>query len=235
MTRSALKITRSPERQELASAIGHAEKVEIEVGRITALVDAAETAAADADDRLKAARAAVVDARSAQVATYEAAIEQGHPAPRDDAVQDALHRETGAQEHLAAMHAALSSLQDKLDDAKIGAEKAREVVTAGVRSVLDEAMETFLEETEQLQDELVQRRMILRYVNQAALPKWPSPADQGNIRDRVRDFTNVDVPRSDYSSRYTDTSYPEILQWRDAIAALQRDADAALPQIGALS
>lgn len=232
MAKAALKSAhvRSPEREQLASAIDRAEKAANEVERLQSLVTTAETAANTANDRLREARVAVSEARAAQADVYEAALEQGHPPPRDDAVQDAVRRETEAQEHMTATNAALSSLQDKLDDARIGTEKACEAVTAATRSVLDEAMETFLEETERLQAELVQRRTILQYVNQAALPKWPSPADRGNIRDRIRHFTQVDVPRADYSSRYTDSSYPEILLWRDAIAALQRDADAPLPE-----
>ncbi len=233
MAKAALKSAhvRSMERQELASAIDRAEKAATEVGRLQSVVIAAQMEASTAIDKLREARATLSGARTAQAEVYEAALEQGHPPPRDDAVQDAIRREAEAQEHANAANAALSSLQDKLADAELGVEKAREAITAAVRSVLDVAMETFLEETERLQTELVERRTILQFVNQASLPKWgSSPGNRDDIRDRIRNFTDLNVPRADYSSHYLDSSYPEILPWRDAIAALQCDPNAPLPE-----
>lgn len=224
MTRSALKITRSSERQELASAIGHAEKAAVEVGRITALVDAAETAAADVEDRLRAACAAVSDARAAQAATYEAAIEQGHPAPRDDSVRDALNEAFNAEEQASATTAALGSLKSKLDDAKDRHRQKREHVAWLAAAVVASETRAYFEKVVRMQAELGDHREILLFLRRSFNAADPDLAHE------IGDFLAARVFPKQLHHRLEENPWPEVIPWRDAIAALQRDADAPLPE-----
>lgn len=220
---------RSPEREALRIAIDAVDKAGVEVVRRREAVTNAQAACDAARNRLSEASAASAAARTAQAKVYESAIEQGHPPPRDETVQQCSQAESDARDEVSLAESALERLRTKLSDAENAQRDRRNDVTTVIRAIVDGALEPMLEETKRLEREVAHRRLVLSFLNASCRPEFSLPSDP-DIRQRVSVHSETSVVIEHYNPRY---GYPELDAWKEALNRLTRDADAPLPPVSA--
>jgi hypothetical protein len=216
--------SRSPARQELAAAIDRSRAAQDEMARLKATVDGAEAAVHVAEQDHQQAIDDLAAAREVQAQRHEAAVTQGHPPSRDDSVQEAKRRESDREEEVRTARSALHAITQKLDGATSAADQARDDVVLAARSVLADEIEPFFRETARMQAELIRRRLVLGFAVSSL--RSSSERVSHSIWNEVQNFTTVTPPVEHFSQRYV---YPELQPWRDALCALQADADVPLP------
>jgi hypothetical protein len=227
MAKLALKQEPSPTpaRQSLAAAIERSSTAQQDVSRLLALVDAAEASVQVAEKNHQQAKDDLSAVRENQAQLHEAALSQGHPPGRDDSVQEAKRLESEREEEVGTASSSLQVIRQKLENTRLSADQARNEVTLAARAVLADEIEPYFRETERMQSELIERRLILGFAA-SGLNSSSGEVPQSPIWNEIRNFTNLAIPVEYYSSQYV---YPQLAPWRDALAALQADAAAPLP------
>jgi hypothetical protein len=217
-------ITEDERRVALAAAIDEAAKADEVLQKLRGTVARADGAVADAQERHGDAAKAVTAATEAQAKTFEAAIDQGFSPGRDTAVRDARRLADDAADELAVAKTGATTMKAKLGNAEQRVRDARSAVVACAGNVAVAGLPKLLAETQRMQSELEERRLILSLLNGF------DPRSQNGVafRSEIDDFLEAPVlPYTWNRGRVED--HPVVTPWLEALEALRVDADAPLP------
>lgn len=221
-------------RQLLAKVIGNANAKIEALGQATEAADRArelvvQAHASVADAKAKGARARTQRERQ----MIEAARSQAHASAPGTQV-DTRAAEMEAQDQLDAAEAALRVLEAAMANSEGEVERARMRVKAAADTLLWSQALPLLEKAKALQAELIETRVVLRYLLHNLKPHEVSvrnPTDEvaKDVRDYLRSAS--ELPSTYGRVAFTDwDSHPASVPWREARRALPEDAEAPLPQ-----
>jgi hypothetical protein len=217
-------VTEDERRIALAAAIDDAAKADTALQTLRAVVARADNAVADAEERHGDAAKAVTAASEIQAKAYEAAIDAGYPPVRDTTVREARQAADETADELAVAKAAATGMKAKLGNAEQRVSDARAAVVACAQDVAVAGLPKLLAETQRLQTELEERRLVLSLLNGFD----PRSRNDVVFRSEVDEFLEAPVfPYSWNQGRAGD--HPAAAPWLEAINALQVDALALLP------
>lgn len=223
-----------PLRVALADAIDASRKTDAAIeSRRGAIVRATELVE-KAERGLEAASAMVADARGRHAQAVAEAAAGGTPPSSPSTMRAARVAEVDAQDEVDAAKSALAQLEGGLPNLQEHAVRAESKVRAAVNAVVASAAKPFLEETRELQAELVAKRAILQFLRHyeandetsddptlAVILADERKAPLAELHDLIDKFLA--------QNPLTATNEEAVAAWRQAREKLMRDAGAALP------
>ncbi|KAA1174650.1 hypothetical protein FP026_29635 [Rhizobium tropici] len=217
----------NPARVQLAQALDEIGRLERSVAEKSATVSRAHEMIAEAIREQDEAEQGVESARVTLRTRMIDSARTGSPALRDDVMGMAHARLATANEALAAAQAAVEvvrSSHEEHEEALVSAQRRR---NAAIAKIFDDEVDGILAETIELRDKFLGKLIELRFVSSLAGNAWP-PTDRSKAIDRLM---NMPFGSTLHEAVRTDTAaaQPVVRPWRDAIQALQSDANAQLP------
>jgi hypothetical protein len=217
-------------RAALAQAITARDKAEQAVSKLRAASAQANRNADAASKRLEAARAAADKAHAEHIERAEQAARDGKPLPAPGSLYAA--EVANATKAVEFARAAGTKIAEQLSDLEGELRRAQDRVAATADDVIRSiSMKDFVAQTRAMQNELISRRLALLYLLEQDLVcegEWRLVADllhDASLPDAL--CVNRRVIQS--SLVEVDDEHDGAAAWRQARAALARDADAPLP------
>jgi hypothetical protein len=218
-----------PARAALAKAIAEGGAAERNVGAAREAVTRAHANVDDATVRLEAARSEAARAKNAQTERAVTAAKAGTPLTPDRATREARARETEATDDVEAFQNALSICETALTEAEGERERAAKSTARAAAFVMSGAVERLLRETDELQTQVVNRRIILHHLATVVGTDEHGrelPGIEGKHKD-IDDFLATPfLLREQYGAW---KNHEALIPWRDAYEGLLRDPSHALP------
>jgi hypothetical protein len=237
MSKSNPKLAGDPLRANLAEAISARDEAQRAAEDARGAVARARAMVAQAEARLVSAAATTASAKEAWAERMTTAAATGVAPPPDRGTRDARLGEVDAQDDLDAARSALATCEAAVGGPEYLVGKAEERAAAAADAVLvgpgAVTVAKLLAEAQVVQDDLVNRRVVLRFFLREKIiapgpeadavasfllsveRSIPGPPPWGKIG--AVDFQNWD-------------KHPAADPWRAARAALLRSADAVLPE-----
>jgi hypothetical protein len=219
-------------RAALAQAITARDKAEQALAKIRAAASQATANEKSARERLAACEAAAAKAKAEHVERCEAAARQGKPLPSPGAMRATNIEVADATEQLEAARAADARISEQLPGLERELRRVQDRVAAGVDDVIRAtSIAQFVAEARAMQNELISRRLALLYLLEQDLVcegEWRLVADllhDASLPDAL--CVNRRVIQSGLVE--VDDEHDGAAGWRQARAALARDAEAVLP------
>jgi hypothetical protein len=219
-------------RAALAQAITARDRAEQALAKVRTAASQATANEKAARERLAACEGAAAKAKAEHVERCEAAARQGKPLPSPGAMRATNIEVADATEQLEAARAADARISEQLPGLERELRRAQERVAAAVDDVIRSiSMTGFVTQTRAMQNELISRRLALLYLLEQDLVcegEWRLVADllhDASLPDAL--CVNRRVIQSGLVE--VDDEHDGAAAWRQARAALARDAEAALP------
>jgi len=207
-------------RQELAGAIAAIAGTEAELSRLDAAAGRAQHQRREAEVAVVNAEQALAVAIEAQAQTHAAAIEQGHPPPRDEDVQNARAALQRARDVADATKSAAATIGTKHGSAERALQEQRRGIADLARAIAGTAVPTLFAEVRELHERLAAQRVVLMLLSDFA---------PDTISEEVADYLAAPVFTWGNQGETLD-EHPAVVPWVRAIEALKTDANALLPQ-----
>jgi hypothetical protein len=229
---------RSAEREKLASAIAEAQETQRAADGVRHAIARAADMVSKARTRLEAAQAAVASAKEQQAYRLAAAAASGTPAALASTMKQARADEVDAQDEIDAAEAALAQLKAQLAGAEEASQLAAHRRIAAVDAVMRVVAANFFADTEQVVEELLARRAVLRFLRE------PDPLHQplnfyvarerdepfAEMRNQIQRHLLNSVGRLRDDGNGEDwRGHEKLKPWSSAREALFSDADTPLP------
>ena len=223
--------TRSPEREALAAAIAHRAEMQVEQTKLA-------TAAAGAESRVHAARAAVESAtenlKTAKAAAidYEIAAATGVASDAPPTIDAARQRIVSAEDALEVARSTRDALKERLAAYRMSLSTATDRVTRTAREILRQSpsVAAALEAAEASQRKMVDANAALFWLVSEGVADGVS-AESSRLLARFRYLTKPGLGMNPeiWAVLVRDSSIPGGTPWQAALTALCADADAPLP------
>jgi chromosome segregation ATPase len=215
---------RSAEREALASAISTVAATEQALDAARRSVTRAGDAVRRAEDNLTAARSAIAEARSRHLALLSEAATQGVPPASPAAVREARRREDDALEEVELCRTAEAELRSRLPALEADVQHAVEQRAAAVDAVVRTVAANIFTETEELVEQLLGKRAVLRFLRNLSHPAQSRADIDG--RDPQDLILGMIGRLRDDDRSWAD--HPAVRPFREARARLVSDPDAAI-------
>jgi hypothetical protein len=205
---AARKPDHLPGRAPLAEAIARAAEARQEVSAIKAAIEAATNLAWAGRAKLDAATKAVAAAKREDAEKLADALVHGAGSTPLQSIRRAREEEVEAADAVEAARSAVVRLDRDLKDSEREVGRADKLVRAAIAQVLRPTALQMLEEAKYFRAEFLQRQYAIDAMDLDGFERLSSAVSEAEHRALS---ASIEGP------------------WRDAIAALKRDADAPLP------
>jgi hypothetical protein len=197
-------------------------------------IEGARRMVGNAEERLSQAGRGIADAKGARAAQFTAAASAGTTPALDHTLRDAYFEEAEARDEVEAAKQALAAVEAALADPEYARGKAQERVAAAADAVIAAtSIGPLLAAAQAVQDDLVRRRVVLRYLLGARLVSGPeADALQSFLRAREQAIPGAPaLGRWPSSVEFQDwDGHPAAEPWKAARELPLRDASAPLPE-----
>jgi chromosome segregation ATPase len=221
----------NPARTALAKAIAEEAAAKQRADAARAAITRARANVDHATSRLEAARNEAARAKNAQTERAVTAAKAGTPLTPDRATREARARETEAADDLEAAQSAREQVEEALTQAEAELDSTAKSTARAAAVVMAGAVDLLLRETDELQTQVVNRRIILHHLSGIVGTDEHGreiPSIEGWHKD-IDDFLAKPFLLSEqYGAWKNDEA---LTPWRRAYDQLLRDPNAPLPTL----